>query len=58
MGTNQLLEIVRREKQQDDSSSAALGTEVNAVSSTNIHPAQNSSGPVVKRKRRGVVPER
>ena len=53
--TSQLLEIVHREKQQEDSTSLAAGTEVNTVLSTNVHPSGNSSG--VKRKRRGVIPE-
>ena len=56
VGTNQLLEIVNREKQKEESTSSAVRTEVNTASSANVQPARNSTG--VKRKRRGVTHER
>lgn len=54
VGTTQLLEIVNREKQQEESTSA-VSTEVNTVLSASVQPARNSTG--VKRKRRGVTHE-
>ena len=56
VGTNQLLEIVNREKQKEESTSSAVRTEVNTASSANVQPARNSTG--VKRKRRGATHER
>jgi len=57
VGTNQLLEIVNREKQQEESTSSAVNTEVNTtLSSANVQPARNATG--VKRKRRGVTHDR
>ena len=56
VGTNQLLEIVNREKQQEESTSSAVTTEANTALSTNVQPARNSTG--VKRKRRGAPHER
>ena len=56
VGTNQLLEIVNREKQQEESTSSAVRTEVNTALSTNVQAARNLTG--VKRKRRGVTHER
>lgn len=52
--TNQLLEIMRREKQQEDSTSVAnAGADATsaAVAPTNVHPGR------VKRKTRGVIPK-
>ena len=56
VGTNRLLEIVHREKRQEESTSSAVTTEANTVLSTNVQPARNSSG--VKRRRRGATNER
>ena len=56
VGTNKLLEIVNRVKQQEESTSSAVSTEVNTVLSANVQPVRNSTG--VKRKRRGVAHER
>lgn len=53
IGTNRLLEIMHREKQQEDSTSAvALGTDARSVTgTTNANPGR------AKRKRRGVTPK-
>lgn len=55
VGTTQLLEIVNRKKQQEESTSSAVSTEVNTALSASVQPARNSTG--VKRKRRGVTHE-
>lgn len=53
MGTNQLLEIMHRERQQEDSTATAvIGTDLR--STTESRTGQPSGG---KRKRRGVVPK-
>lgn len=55
VGTNQLLEIVNREKRQEESTFSAVTTGGNTLLSTNVQPARNSTG--VKRKRRGATNE-
>ena len=54
--TNELLEIVNREKRQEESTSSAVTTEANTALSTNVQPSRSSTG--VKRKRRGATNER
>lgn len=56
VGTNQLLEIVNRQKRQEESTSSAVSTQINTALLTNAQPARNSTG--VKRKRRGAPNER